>query len=93
MALDLDLRHFQTMWPWLVEISMLTSVLSIFVPAERFRKGAVIPRIQPWFYINVVLEHFQALVPLTKDVLEVDGAVTQVLTSHTRFASLSRTFC
>lgn len=93
MALDLDLRHFQTMWPWLAEMSILTAVLSIFVPSERGRRAAVMPRIQPWFYINIVLEHFQALLPITRDLLDVDAAVAQVLclpTPHT-FAAWFRT--
>lgn len=85
MALDLDLRHFQTMWPWLAEMSILTAVLSIFVPAERGRRAAVMPRIQPWFYINIVLEHFQALLPITRDLLDVDAAVAQVLCLPTFF--------
>jgi hypothetical protein len=78
MALDLDLRHMQTMWPWLAELSMLNAVLSIFVPAEKGRRPTAVPRVMPWFYINIVLEHFQALLPITRDLLDVDAAVGQV---------------
>lgn len=88
MALDLDLRHFQTMWPWLAELSILTAVLSIFVPVERGRRAPVLPRIQPWFYINIVLEHFQALLPITRDLLDVDAAVAQVLCLHMSHVSV-----
>lgn len=88
MALDLDLRHFQTLWPWLAEISILTAILSIFVPAERRRLSNKLPRIQPWFYINIVLEHFQALLPITRDLLDVDAAVAQVLIcAHATYSS------
>jgi hypothetical protein len=76
MALDLDLRHFQVLWPWLAEMSVLSAVLSIFMPPEKGASVNPVPLVQPWMYINVVLEHFQALVPITKDLLDVDAAVT-----------------
>jgi hypothetical protein len=78
MALDLDFQHFQTMWPWLAELSLLNAVLSIFTPAERERRTPPVPRVMPWFYINIVLERFQALLPITRDLLDVDAAVSQV---------------
>lgn len=75
MALDAALRHFQAFWPWAAEFGILDAVLSIFLPAEKAAKGQFTPQLQPWMYVNVVLEHVQALVPLTRDLLDVDAAV------------------
>lgn len=75
MALDVALRHFQAFWPWAAEFGMLDAILSIFMPEEKAAAEQTAPQLQPWMYVNVVLEHAQALVPLTRDLLDVDAAV------------------
>lgn len=75
MALDVALRHFQAFWPWAAEFGMLDAILSIFLPEEKAATGQAAPQLQPWMYVNVVLEHVQALVPLTRDLLDVDAAI------------------
>lgn len=75
MALDVALRHFQCFWPWAAEFGLIDAIMSIFMPEEKAANGPGPPQLQPWMYVNVVVEHAQALVPLTGDLLDVDAAL------------------
>lgn len=75
MAVDVAMRHFQAFWPWAAEFGLLDAVLAIFMPTEKAAEGQPAPQLQPWMYVNIVLEHAQALVPVSRDLLDVDAAV------------------
>jgi len=91
MGLDVAMRHFQAFWPWAAEFGLLDAVLAIFMPDEKAAQGQATPQLQPWMYVNVVLEHAQALVPIGRDLLDVDTAVKTFRSEQESLGSGSRT--
>eukprot|EP00892_Ulva_mutabilis_P007162 jgi/Ulvmu1/4818/UM020_0103.1 len=91
MGLDVAMRHFQAFWPWAAEFGLLDAVLAIFTPAEKAAEGQPTPQLQPWMYVNIVLEHAQALVPISLDLLDVDAAVKTCMSEQEAFGTGSRT--
>jgi hypothetical protein len=75
MALDVFFQSFQTRWPWLCELSLISAMLSIFLPDEKATPAPAEPSVLPWMYVNVVLNQFQAILPVSKDLLEINSVL------------------
>jgi hypothetical protein len=84
MAVDVLFSRFQTRWPWLTdEANVLAAVLAIFVPDEKYADdGAPPATVDPWLYVNVVLEHTQVCAPLHSGPVVTGGATAPVITVY-----------
>jgi hypothetical protein len=72
MGVEVVLKHFLTRWPWLCELSLLTAVTAIFCPPSAVDAVDDAPTVQPWMYVNIVLESVQAVLPVSKDLLKLN---------------------
>ena len=73
MGVEVVFKHFLTRWPWLCELSLLNAVVAIFCPPAAAAAAPDTPTVQPWMYVNVVMESTQAVVPVSRDLLKLQA--------------------
>lgn len=71
MGVDIILRNCLVRWPWMTELSMLSALMSIFVPDEKAEPDDAGSQLLPWMYVNAVLENVQFVLPLSRDLLKL----------------------
>lgn len=78
MGVEVMLSKMQCMWPWLLELGLLNAILSIFTPAEKYPDIPIAPTVNPWFYVNLVLNQVQVVLPVNDEILTVRRLVDLV---------------
>ena len=65
MANEVHLSHSLLQWPYLTDMSLISSIVSIFVPSwctgPSHLLDSVITESIPWFYFNLLLKDSQVL--------------------------------
>ena len=75
MGVDVILRNCLVRWPWLTELSLVSAMMSIFVPDEKAEPADADSQLLPWMYVNAVLENVQFVLPLSHDLLKLADVI------------------
>ncbi|GFR40086.1 hypothetical protein Agub_g634, partial [Astrephomene gubernaculifera] len=75
MANEIELCHTLAQWPYLTEMSLVSSIISIFLPnwgrPAAGPEAALRLAATPWFYFNLVLRESQLYVPVLAPHLRI----------------------
>ena len=86
MGVEAIFRHFLCRWPWLLDLGLAAAATAIFCPPASAAAPADLPQVQPWMYVNLIMESTQAVVPLSRDVLKVGATLSAM---HERYGDMA----